>query len=114
VSVIGIGVDAIEIDRVARALSRTPALADRLYTTAEQDHCVARTGRRRAACFAARFAAKEAVAKALGTGVVGFTFCDVEIVNGDDGAPAGVLGDAARAVADHLGTVAVATAVAES
>ena len=125
-AVVGVGVDAIEIDRVARALERTPTLLDRLFSPAEQRHCGAVTGRRRAARFAARFAAKEAVAKALGTGVVGFGFRDVEIVTAGNGAPSVVLGSAARVVADRVGVTAVhvslsvtrdtavATAVAES
>ncbi|HEX6254916.1 MAG TPA: holo-ACP synthase [Euzebyales bacterium] len=125
-AVVGVGVDAIEIERVAAALERTPTLVDRVFTPAEQAYCGTRTGRRRAASYAGRFAAKEAVAKALGTGVAGFTFRDVEIVNGADGAPTVVLGVAAQRVVDRLGiarvhvslsltrSVAVATAVAES
>jgi holo-[acyl-carrier protein] synthase len=126
VAVVGVGVDAIEIDRVERALTRTPALVDRLFTDAEQAHCALRAGRRRVACFAGRFAAKEAVAKALGTGVVGFGFRDIEILSDGDGAPRVVLAAAATEVASRVGvvrlhvslsqtsTVAVATAVAES
>jgi holo-[acyl-carrier protein] synthase len=126
VAVVGVGVDAVEIERVRRALERTPRLIDRLFTEREQHHCGAAAGRRRSARFAARFAAKEAVAKALGTGVVGFTFRDIEIVNGDGGAPGVVLGDRARGVADRAGIrtlhvslsvtrdTAVATAIAES
>ena len=125
-AVVGVGVDAIEIERVRRALERTPRLIDRLFTDREQHHCIAAVGRRRAARYAARFAAKEAVAKALGTGVVGFAFRDIEIVSGDNGAPAVVLADRARGVADRAGVrrlhvslsvtrdTAVATAIAES
>jgi holo-[acyl-carrier protein] synthase len=125
-AVVGVGVDAIEIERVAAALERTPTLVDRVFTAAEQAYCGTRAGRRRAASYAGRFAAKEAVAKALGTGVVGFGFRDIEIVNGAGGAPAVVLGAPAQRVVDGLGiarihvslsltrTVAVATAVAES
>jgi holo-[acyl-carrier protein] synthase len=126
VAIVGVGVDAVEIDRVERALERTPSLTQRLFTAREQQHCGATTGRRRAARFAARFAAKEAVAKAFGTGVVGFSFRDVEIITADNGAPSVVLGVAAQAVADAVGVTtlhvslsvtretAVATAVAEA
>jgi holo-[acyl-carrier protein] synthase len=126
VAILGVGVDAVEIDRVRRALERTPSLTQRLFTAREQQHCGAATGRRRTARFAARFAAKEAVAKAFGTGVVGFSFHDVEIITADNGAPSVVLGAAAQAVADAIGVTtlhvslsvtretAVATAVAES
>lgn len=62
--VVGVGIDVVEVDRFAATLARTPALADRLFTVAEQ-----RTpsgGVRSASSLAARFAVKEAVAKALG------------------------------------------------
>ena len=125
-AVVGVGIDAVEIDRVRLALQRTPRLIDRLFTDREQRHCVATVGRRRAARFAVRFAAKEAVAKALGTGVVGFGFRDVEILNGANGEPTVVLDDRARRVAAHVGVhtvhvslsvtrdTAVATAIAEA
>jgi holo-[acyl-carrier protein] synthase len=64
---LGIGIDLIEIERVERALERRPRLADRLFTPAELAYARkrARPGRH----LAARFAAKEAVIKALGRGV---------------------------------------------
>jgi len=63
----GIGIDLIEIERVERALERRPRLAERLFTQGELSYARerARPGRH----LAARFAAKEAVVKALGTGV---------------------------------------------
>jgi holo-[acyl-carrier protein] synthase len=62
-----VGIDLIEIERVERALERRPRLADRLFTAGElaYSRARARPGRH----LAARFAAKEAVIKALGTGV---------------------------------------------
>lgn len=125
-AVVGIGVDAVEIDRVRRALVRTPSLAERLFTATELAQSLSRGSGQRAARLAGRFAAKEAVAKALGTGVVGFAFCDVEIVNGDRGEPTVMLAEPARVVADRLGVtrlhvslsltdaIAFATAFAES
>ena len=63
----GVGIDLIEIDRIERALERRPRLADRLFTPAELAYARerARPGRH----LAARFAAKEAVIKCLGTSV---------------------------------------------
>ncbi len=60
----GVGLDLLEIDRLARALARRPRLAERLFTAGERDYAErhARPGRH----LAARFAAKEAVIKALG------------------------------------------------
>ena len=64
---LGLGIDLIEIERVERALERRPRLADRLFTPAELAYANghARPGRH----LAARFAAKEAVIKALGRSV---------------------------------------------
>jgi holo-[acyl-carrier protein] synthase len=61
---IGLGIDLIEIDRVERALERRPRLAERLFTPAELSY--ARSRARPGRHLAARFAAKEAVIKALG------------------------------------------------
>lgn len=64
----GIGIDLIEIERLQRAVSRTgERLIERLYTDAEQAYC--RMHQPPYACYAARFAAKEALLKALGTGL---------------------------------------------
>jgi holo-[acyl-carrier protein] synthase len=71
-----IGVDLIEIERVRRALDRYPGFKDRCFTAAEQDYCDARANP--AQHYAARFAGKEAVGKALGSGVL-FTWREVEI-----------------------------------
>jgi holo-[acyl-carrier protein] synthase len=60
----GVGIDLLEIDRLERALERHPRLAERVFTTAERDYAEARA--RPARHLAARFAAKEAVVKALG------------------------------------------------
>jgi holo-[acyl-carrier protein] synthase len=71
-----VGVDIIEIERVRRALAR-PGFRDRCFTPAEQAYCDSRA--RPEESYAARFAGKEAVGKALGCGVR-FTWKEVEIV----------------------------------
>ncbi len=71
-----VGVDMIEIERVKRALER-PGFRERCFTEAEQTYCESRANP--AESYAARFAGKEAVGKALGCGVR-FTWKDVEIV----------------------------------
>ena len=71
-----IGVDLIEIDRVERALARYPGFKDRCFTKDEQAYCDSRANP--AQHYAARFAAKEAVGKALGSGVL-FTWREIEI-----------------------------------
>jgi holo-[acyl-carrier protein] synthase len=75
---VGVGIDLIEIERVERALERRPRLATRLFTDAELAYSRerARPGRH----LAARFAAKEAVIKALGQGVPPK---EIEVVSGE-------------------------------
>jgi len=73
-----VGVDLIEIERVERALARYPRFRERVFTQAEQAYCDSRP--RPAQHYAARFAGKEAVGKALGFGVArAFAWKDVEI-----------------------------------
>jgi holo-[acyl-carrier protein] synthase len=70
-----VGVDIIEIERIRRALER-PRFRERCFTAAEREYCDSRADP--AASYAARFAGKEAVGKALGCGIQ-FTWKDVEI-----------------------------------
>lgn len=76
----GVGIDLLEIDRMERALERHPRLADRVFTGAERSYAAAkaRPGRH----LAARFAAKEAVVKALGLSG-GFGLREIEVVAGE-------------------------------
>src|SRR3954464_7110618 len=71
-----VGIDLIEIDRVARALVRHPRFVERVFTAAEQEYCESRANPPQH--YAARFAGKEAVGKALGSGVR-FTWREIEI-----------------------------------
>jgi holo-[acyl-carrier protein] synthase len=72
----GIGLDLLEIERLERALARRPRLAERVFTRDELAYARARA--RPAVHLAARFCAKEAVAKALG--LAGWSFRDIEVV----------------------------------
>jgi holo-[acyl-carrier protein] synthase len=73
-----VGVDLIEIERVRRAIERYATFKDRCFTPAEQEYCDSR--RNPAESYAGRFAAKEAVGKALGFGVArAFAWKDIEI-----------------------------------
>jgi len=75
---IHVGVDVIEIARVRRVLERYPSFRERCFTDAERDYCDSRPNP--AQHYAARFAGKEAVGKALGFGVArAFAWRDVEI-----------------------------------
>jgi holo-[acyl-carrier protein] synthase len=76
----GVGIDLLEIERLERALERHPRLAERVFSEAERDYAAsrARPGRH----LAARFAAKEAVVKALGLSG-GFGLREIEVVAGE-------------------------------
>ena len=95
-----IGIDLLEIDRLERALARRPGLAERLFTEAERAYAAgqARPGQH----LAARFCAKEAVAKALG--MTGWEFRDVEVV-ATDAAPKVALHGSSAERAAELGVV---------
>ncbi|MBR0102339.1 MAG: holo-ACP synthase [Selenomonadaceae bacterium] len=80
----GLGTDIIEIERIGRAVSKKN-FRDSVFTQMEQTYCNAR-GKNSAASYAARFAAKEAFFKALGTGII-LPLTDVEIINDERGAP---------------------------
>jgi holo-[acyl-carrier protein] synthase len=115
--IVGIGVDLVDIARLEQALRRTPALAARLFTEGER---AASPG-----SLAACFAAKEAVAKALGA-PAGLRWADVEVGHDQAGRPLlsvrGTVADAAQRLGvrrwhvslTHDGGVSVAFVVAES
>jgi holo-[acyl-carrier protein] synthase len=105
--IVGVGIDAIEIARVRAACTRTPSLVARLYTAQERASCTSRCGDLRFGGLAARFAAKEAVAKALGRGVRGFRWLDIEVLNDEHGRPVVRLHGGAARLAEELGVAAV-------
>ena len=85
--IISIGIDIIEVARIREVLARTPRFAERVFTAAERSYCDSR-GAVSAQHYAARFAAKEAVLKALQTGWRGgIAWQDVEIGAKESGAP---------------------------
>lgn len=118
VGIVGVGVDVVEVARLERALARTPTLAARLFTDAE-------LACRRPEQLAARFAAKEATAKALGA-PGGLRWRDAEVVVEEGGRPRlflhGAAADEATAQGvrtwhlslSHDGGIATAVVVAES
>ena len=95
-----VGIDLLEIDRLEQALGRRPTLAKRLFTDGERAYAASRA--RPGQHLAARFCAKEAVAKALG--LEAWDFRDVEVVS-DGGAPEVRLHGAVAARAAQLGVV---------
>ena len=104
------GVDFIEIDRVAGVLNRYgDRFLRRIFTPKEIAYC-----RGRAPNLAARFAAKEAVMKALGTGFRGVSWRDVEVVRAPSGAPSARLHGRARRRAERLGVTEIAISLSHS
>ena len=81
--ILGIGTDIVEISRIRRAVSKEH-FKRRVFTDTEINYCESR-GQNSAASYAARFAAKEAFFKALGTGII--TLLEVEVVNNSHGQP---------------------------
>lgn len=98
---IGIGVDLCEVERMRASLARTPTLRDRLFTEEEQAYCERRPDPTER--YAARFAAKEAVLKAMGVGVGACRWRDIEVVRAEGGAPSVRLHGAAQALAESHG-----------
>lgn len=119
---VGVGIDAVEVERFRLVLARRPRLAERVFTAAERAEAAGRHDP--VPGLAARFAAKEAVMKSLSVGLGAFDFVDVEVTRLPGGAPGLVVrGRAAtlageRAVAGwhlsltHTAATAMAVAVA--
>jgi holo-[acyl-carrier protein] synthase len=97
----GLGVDIVEIDRMQLALTRHPRMKERVFSDAERAYCEKRG--RPEVHYALRFAAKEAVLKALGTGFSGMRFRDVEVARDERGRPTPVLHGRAREYAESIG-----------
>ena len=76
--ILGVGVDAVDVERFDQLLERRPNIAVRMFTPAEQS--VAEGVANRAQMLAARFAAKEALMKSLGVGIGAFPLWDVEVM----------------------------------
>ena len=103
----GIGVDMVEIARVEKPLARRPSFATRVFTAEERAYCEGKA--RPAKHYAARFAARAAVLKALGTGFSrGIGFADVSVVRNEAGRPEAKLEGRALEVARELGVREVA------
>lgn len=121
-TVVGLGIDIVDVARLHRVLERRPGMLARLFTTGEVEY--ARRHGDMTMRLAARYAAKEATMKALGVGLGAFPFTDVEVLTSASGAPSISVTGAARARAkecavgswhlslSHTNTTAVAVALA--
>ncbi len=102
----GIGIDVIRTARVKRAMERTPGFEDRIFSSEEIAYC--RSQARPEQHFAARFAAKEAVMKALGTGWSGgIRFQDIVITREISGSPRVVIRSPSRELIPDIDRICI-------
>lgn len=109
--ILGVGTDIVEIQRVMGACMRWPKFKTRLFTQEEWEYCGEGENY---PSLAARFAGKEAVAKALGTGVRGFQWTEIEILNDLAGAPYVTLHGKAAEVAKDKGVEQIMISLSHS
>jgi len=104
------GVDLIEISRIEEVIARHGRhYLERIYTPAELEQCG-----RRAESLAGRFAAKEAVAKALGCGIGDVTWKEIEILGDEQNAPVLTLHGAAEKLSKELGLIIWSVSISHS
>jgi holo-[acyl-carrier protein] synthase len=121
--IVGVGVDVVDVERFRRVLARTPSMRERLFTADELTYVKPRPDP--VPSLAARFAAREAMMKALGLGLGAFGFHDVSVQVSVGGAPSLIVVDRAAELAaqrgvetfhlslSHDGPVATAVVVAD-
>jgi holo-[acyl-carrier protein] synthase len=102
---VAVGVDVVDLDRFESVMTRQKSFLDRVFTAGEREYCdKAKATSVRCQRYAARFAAKEAVMKALGCGLGAYGFHDVEVAREDDsGEPSLLVKGKAAVLADERG-----------
>lgn len=100
-SVVGVGLDVVDIERFRAVVARTPSVVDRLLTPAERAYCERANDPTQR--YAVRFAAKEAVMKALGVGLGAIDWHDAEVVRLASGQPSLAITGRAAALAEQRG-----------
>ena len=102
---VAVGVDVVDLDRFESVMTRQKSFLDRVFTAGEREYCDrAKATSVRCQRYAARFAAKEAVMKALGCGLGAYGFHDVEVARDDDsGEPSLLVKGKAAVLADERG-----------
>lgn len=110
--ILGLGIDLIEIDRIGKAIARHERFVSRIFSAREREFCegCSRPARRYAACFAA----KEAASKALGTGMRGIGWREVEMLEDEGGRPSLSLSGRAEEAANRLGISEIKVSVSHS
>lgn len=108
----GTGVDIVEISRIEKAINRHDGFFRRVYTVRELEDCM--TEKPRTNSLAARFAAKEAVSKALGTGIGKIKWTDIEIIKQNTGKPEVFLHGRARELMLEMGISTIEISLSHS
>ena len=110
---LGLGVDVIEIERMKKIIKRTPSFTAKMFSSAEVKYCESKPEPE--IHFAARFAAKEAVLKALGVGFSqGVAYTDVEVKLKSGGAPCTHLHGKAKEIAQNSGVVDIPLSISHT
>ena len=108
------GIDIIEIDRIRRLLADSEKQRDEIFSAMEVEYCLKKT-KNQFQHFAARFAAKEALLKALGTGILtGFKLKDIEVENDGSGRPRINLYGKVKAAAESKGVREILVSLSHS
>ncbi|HHW47194.1 MAG TPA: holo-ACP synthase [Clostridiaceae bacterium] len=102
------GVDVVEVERIKRALEKDGnSFKNKVFTDKEIEYCEKKNSTKYQ-CYAARFAAKEAVSKAFGTGISnGLSWKDIEVINDPLGKPGVVLSGKGKELYEKLGAVSI-------
>lgn len=104
--ILGIGTDIVRVDRLKRSIEQNEHFVDKIFTPLEIDYCDARASRFQS--YAARFAAKEAVMKAIGTGWDGrINWIDIEVVRDSLGKPSIICHRASLAFMEQHGVTSI-------
>jgi holo-[acyl-carrier protein] synthase len=113
---VAVGVDVVDLDRFELVMSRQSRFLERVFTAGEREYCErSKATSIRCQRYAARFAAKEAVMKALGCGLGAFGFHDVEVTRDEDsGEPALLVNGKAAVLADERGVTRWALSLSHS
>ena len=110
---LGLGVDVLEIERMRKIIARTPSFTRKMFSSAEVKYCESKPEPE--IHFAARFAAKEAVLKALGVGFSqGVAYTDVEVKLKNGGAPETLLHGKAKEIAAQAGVIDIPLSISHT
>ena len=111
--IVSIGTDIIEVYRIRETIERTPRFVERVFTKREREYCDSK-GAAAAQSYAGRFAAKEATMKALGTGVRGVGWKDIEVIRHKSGAPSIRLHGRAKSRGERLNVQEISLSLSHS